>query len=50
MATPKKSVRRGLTAKTKGKTPNRAARKTNAVKIGPGTSVMTAYKTIKLSI
>jgi len=44
MAIQKKSVARGLTAKTKGKTANRVAKKAKTAKIGPGTSLLTAYK------
>ena len=44
MAIQKKSVTRGLTAMTKGKARNRVAKKAKTAKIGPGTSLLTAYK------
>ena len=44
MAMQKKSVTRGLTQKSRTKTPNRVAKKAKAVKVGPGTSLLTAFK------
>ena len=44
MTIQKKSVSRGLTAKTKARTANRTTRKAKALKIGPGTSLVMASK------